>query len=53
MAVFSDDLSIQGRSIQQQKIRGTGPVSMETAKSQSALFTLNSRRLSIDYNVVF
>ena len=39
--------------IQLQRMRGTGPVSMETAKNQGAFFNLNSRRPSIDYDVRF
>ena len=39
--------------IQQHWIRDTGPVSMETAKSQCAFFTLNSFQPSIDYDVKF
>ena len=50
MVAFSDDFSIQCCIIQQHRIRGTGPVSLETVKSQRAFFTLNNRRSSIDYD---
>ena len=34
-------------------VRGTGLVSVETVKSQCDFFTLNSHRLSSDYDVKF
>ena len=44
MVAFSDDLPILWRINQQHRMRGTGPVSMKTAKSQCEFFNLNSRR---------
>ena len=53
MVGFSDNLSIQWRSIQQHRIRGTGPVTLETAKRRCVFFSLNNHRLSINYDVRF
>ena len=47
MICLSNDVS------QQHRIRGTGLVRMETAKSKSDFVILNSRRLSNDYDVRF
>ena len=38
-------------NVQLHQIRGTAPVSIETAKRQCNFFTLNSHRPSIDYDV--
>ncbi len=53
MVAFNDDWFMQWCIIQQNWIRGTGFLSMETVKSQCAFFTLNNRWPSNDYGVRF